>query len=491
MKTIERILSLFFVAISMVALGDVPGQQAGDNVVQLWDDANLQAIRDKKPGPTVVSRSLAVVQTAVFDAWSAYDSTAVPTRAHVNWRRPAVESTDANKAKAISYAAYRALTDLFPTESAVFDGLMTQLGYDITDVSQDLSTPQGVGNVAAQAVLEFRHHDGSNQLGDLNTGAYSDYTGYVAVNTPDTIVDPNHWQPLRVSDGHGGTVVQKYTTPQWGLVTPFALTSGSQFRPPAPPQYPDPAYKAEADQIIALSANLTDEEKMTTLYFADGPASEFPPGHWMLFSQFVSRRDHHTIDDDVKMFFAVANAVMDGGIVAWDAKRAYDYVRPITAVHFLYTGKLITAWGGPYQGTQTFDGALFGGYQEANVVTPPFPEYISGHSIFSAAAAEVLKSFTGSDNLGFSLVIPAGSSSLEPGLVPAADLTFTFSTFSDAADHAAWSRRYGGIHFSLGDIYSRAAGRQVGAQVGAKARAFFDGTAGETTVVIRPPISGR
>jgi hypothetical protein len=494
MRVITTVLVLSLAAVLTAAPAarplDVPGQQPGDNAVLLWDEANLQAIRDTKPGPTIVSRTLAVVQTCVFDAWAAYDRVAVPTMDHPGWRRPASEVTDARKAKAVSYAAYRALTDLFPTEGALFDGLMAQLGYDKTDSSTDLSTAQGVGNVAAQAVLDFRHQDGSNQLGDMHPGAYSDYTGYTPVNTPDTIVDPNRWQPLRISDGHGGFHVQSYTTPQWGLVIPFALTSGSQLRPPRPPQYPDPAYKAQADEIIALSANLTDEEKMTTLYFADGPNTEFPPGHWMLFGQFVSRRDHHSLDDDVKMFFAAANAVFDAGISAWDAKRAYDYVRPITAVHFLYTGHLITAWAGPYQGTQTFDGALFGGYQETNVVTPPFPEYVSGHSIFSAAAAEVLRSFTGSDDLGYSVTLPAGSSALEPGLVPATDLTFTFPTFSDAADHAAYSRRYGGIHFSSGDIYSRCMGRQVGALVWVRARTYIDGTAGPGPVSV-VPVSGR
>jgi hypothetical protein len=468
---------------------DVPGQQPGDNAVLLWNEAALQAIRDIKPGPTIVSRSLMIVQTCEYEAWSAYDATAVPTMGHRGWRRPAGEATDAAKSEAVSYAAYRALTDLFPAETALFDGLMDQLGYDKSDQSTDPATPQGIGNLAAAAVLTFRHGDGSNQLGDLATGAYSDYTGYQAVNPPDSIVDPNRWQPLRVSDGHGGFVIQKYTTPQWGLVVPFALTSGSQFRPPEPVQYPDSGYREQADEIIAFSAGLTDEQKMITQYWADGPHSEFPPGHWNLFAQFVSRRDSHSLDDDVKMFFAVDGAVFDAGIVAWDAKRTYDSVRPITAIHFLYTGQLITAWAGPFQGTRTFDGSQFGTYQEATVVTPPFPEYISGHSTFSAAAAEVLRSFTGSDAFGDSALIPRGSSVLEPGLVPATDITLSWTTFSDAADQAGMSRRYGGIHFQAGDLNGRAAGRLVGAQVWAKATACFEGTAAPIEVL--PVVSPR
>ena len=78
---------------------------AGDNAVILWDDAALQAVRTTKPGPTVVSRAIAVVHTSMFDAWAAYDATAVPTVMRRGWRQPAAERTDANKAQAVSFAA--------------------------------------------------------------------------------------------------------------------------------------------------------------------------------------------------------------------------------------------------------------------------------------------------------------------------------------------------------------------------------------------------
>ena len=115
----------------------------------------------------------------------------------------------------------------------LFDELMNKLGYDPSDKSTDITQATGIGNVAAQAVLDFRHNDASNQLGNLSASGvpYSDYTGYMALNTPDTINDVNHWQPLRVSNGNGGFVIQSFVGAQWRLVTPFALKSASQFRP--------------------------------------------------------------------------------------------------------------------------------------------------------------------------------------------------------------------------------------------------------------------
>ena len=478
-KTQFRSLAVAAV-LSLSTIGMVPQAQAEETIVVTWNETTLQAIRDTRPGPPIVARMLAITHTCMYDAWAAYDSVAVGTRLGGTLRRPMSERTMLNKKKAMSFAAYRALVDLFPTEQAKFNVVMGQLGYDPTDTSTDPSTASGVGNKACQAVLDFRHQDGSNQLGNLNPGAYSDYTNYVPVNTWDQINDPNHWQPLRMSNGQGGFVIQKYIAPHWGNVIPFALKSQDQFAPKEPNFYPKDAaqYLKQAKQILGYSANLTDREKVIAEYWADGPSSELPPGHWTLFAEVVSARDHHTLDQDVKMFFAMTNAVFDAGISVWHFKRFYDYVRPVTAVHFLFAGQQVRAWAGPGLGTGLIDGADWRPYQPLTFVTPPFAEYVSGHSTFSASAAKVLKLFTGSDRFGHSVTIPAGQSFVEPGLVPASDLTLRWRTFSDAADEAGISRRYGGIHFIDGDIQARKMGRKIGKQAWRKALTYFHGTAG-------------
>ena len=123
------------------------------------------------------------------------------------------------------------------------------------------------------------------------------------------------------------------------------------------------------------------------------------------------------------------------------------------------------------------DGATWFPYQPKWFPTPPFPEYSSGHSTFSAAGAEVLRLFTGSDRFGTSVTFSAGSSRTEPGTVPATDLTLGWGTFSAAADQAGLSRRYGGIHFEQGDVEARHAGRLVAQQAWAKAETYFNGRA--------------
>src|SRR5256712_12983393 len=155
-----------------------------DNVTIQWDNAALQAIRVTKPGPPIVARALAIVHTTMYDAWAAYDDQAVGTRLGGSLRRPPVERTLANKDEAVSFAAYRALVDLFPTQTPAFNDVMARLGYAPANGSTDVATPAGVGNVAAAAVVAVRHHDGADQPGDLHPGADSDYTGHVPVHDP-------------------------------------------------------------------------------------------------------------------------------------------------------------------------------------------------------------------------------------------------------------------------------------------------------------------
>lgn len=477
---IYSLLISFLVIFSPV----VAFSQSTENIVIKWNNASLKAVRASSFGPTIIARALAIVNTCVYDAWAAYDDKAVGTRLGNTLRRPQDERTQSNKEKAISYAAYKSLLDLFPEQKNIFDALMKDLNYDISDTSTDTSTPQGIGNVACNEVLKFRHTDGSNQLGDLHAGAYSDYTDYMSVNTPDQVNNVNNWQPL-IDNG----TIQSYLTPQWGEIIPFALSSASQFLPPAPPTFPSKDFRKEVREIAKISATLTDREKIIAEYWIDGIFRDTATGHIDFLAQEVSKRDSHSLDEDVKMFFALNNALLDTSIAVWDSKRVYDYVRPITAIRTLYKGKNIVAWNGnpvvqPKEEPTTFEISenrggrklIKGENWQPYLLTPPFPEYVSGHSAFGATGAEIFRSFTGSDKFGFSYTAKAGSSFTEPGITPKHDLTLEYPTFTKVEEHDGLSRLYGGIHFRSAYLNSRILGKKVAQVVWEKAQNYFNGT---------------
>jgi hypothetical protein len=532
---------------------------AGASTVSDWNAAALTEVRLSKSlrnGPPIVARALAIVHTCIYDAWAAYDDVAVGTTDALGGRRrPVEERTDDNKAKAISFAAYRCLRNLYPDgslpsslvqPSVRLNEMLVSRGYKLAETCKkddqcrdaDPSTAAGVGNVAAQAVIDARRDDGSNQYGDLppapcpvptpspqpcsaasygqtslnpdRSGAYSDYLvdgyspyvpgnplmGYcnalVDVCERQDIVDPNRWQPLIYNNGqacldsNSGTEetchgIQVFVAPHWERVKPFALNSATQFDDMLtipPPDYLKNTgrYLDDVNDMIQFSRSLDTQRKLIVEYWADGPSSELPPGHWGLFAQFVSQRDDHTIDQDAKLFFAMHNASFDAGIVAWHIKRKYDGVRPITAVRFAKQGQTITAWGGPGRPTEAIPGEKWSPYNPGSNLTPPFPGYFSGHAVFSRSSATVLPLFKGSDHFGFSVVLPPNFGRVEAG-IPAEPTTLSYATFSDAANEAGLSRLYGGIHFADDNTIAQAVGYLIGVQAWSKASAFFNGTA--------------
>jgi hypothetical protein len=487
------------------------GPRSSDNVVLKWNEQLLETIR-KNPGgtgPTITARALGVVHTSMYDAWAAYDPVAKRTRASGVPRQPTAERTLANKSKAISFAAYKTLLDLFPNRKSDYDAQMVALGYAVDGT--DASMAATVGNAAAQANIDYRHVDGSNQTLDTKgTANPSDdtvnypyvcppapnATCYSPTNQWNNVTDRWRWQPLCVLTTAGVQAgkpttpadgictgpnygVQPPLTPQWRYVKPFALLSALQYKVPGPPKNPDGTYStADIEREYQEASNLSDIEKAKAEYWADGPGSVFPPGHDMIFAQALSRKRGHSLDTDVKMFFALGNAMLDASVAAWAQKYIHDYVRPITAIREHYKGQQITSWKGPNQGFGPVPAEQWMPYQALHVVTPPFPEYVSGHSTFSGAGAKVLLGFAGSDTFNARVTIPAGSSAFEPGTTPSADVTLAWPTFTAAADEAGMSRRYGGIHFYGGDTHGRMLGHSVGSNAWSKAQSYIKGYSG-------------
>ncbi len=490
------VVLMFFGA---AAYGAAPVPGVPRSAAYRWLDIALEATAREHerngPRPTVGSRMLAIVVTAMYDAWAAYDDKAVGTRLGAGLRRPPRERTLANKEAAVGHAAYRALLDIFPEQARWLAGQMRAEGLDAGTGAGLAGTPRAVGEAAAAALLAYRRHDGANQLGDeegSGGGAYSDYTFYRPVNPVDRIIDPDCWQPIEFDNGRSGKVTPGFLTPHWYRVKPFALARASQLRPPGPPKVGSKQMKKEVDEVLSFNGSLTVEQKAVVEFMRDGPRSTGQSGHWLRFAQVVSRRDGHGLDQDIKLFFSVGNVVFDAFIACWEAKRFYDSSRPWTLIRHYYKGKKIVGWGGAGKGVVLLPAEDWHPYSPLTFITPPFPGYPSGHSTASGAAAKMLELFTGSDHFGGTERRLAGELT-EPGFEckvmmrhlgkfpldakMTCDVALRLPTFSATAEMAGISRVMGGYHIQTDNIDGLKLGRDVASYSWPRYRAYFDGTA--------------
>jgi hypothetical protein len=437
-----------------------------DNVAYKWGEMALEATaldtERFNPRPTITSRYLGLIFIAVFDAWSRYDEKAIPVYLTGVEKRPATEHTLRNKEIAISYAAFRAMNEYYYSDRALFADFMKDLGLDPMDDSLDPTTPQGIGNLAAQAVIEARKGDGANQYGEEANShgePYFNYVGYEPVNSVEQNLDPNRWQPKYFSDGKGGQFAPGCLTPFWDKVEPVALKSADQFRPGPPPMIGSKQLEEEVKEVIELQASLTDQQKALVEFMRDGPQSVQQAGHWLKFAQDVSRRDHHTLDQDVKMYFYNQVVAMDAFIASWDSKMYYDYARPYALVHQYYENQIIKAWGGEGKGMIDTEGKNWRPYSPATFLCPPFPSYVSGHSTISGGCAEALKLWTGSDEFGEEVQLVAGAMTEPDNLGDT--VTLEFPTFTETAEMAGISRVLGGYHIQADNVAGLKLGRDV------------------------------
>ncbi|MCR9265569.1 MAG: vanadium-dependent haloperoxidase [Flavobacteriaceae bacterium] len=487
----KAFLLLFALAVVMACKQGANGKESqnmaeaaqplgAENLAYQWSQMAITATANDtekfKPRPTITSRFLGLIFVSIFDAWSRYDEKAIPVYLEGVDRRPMDEQTLKNKEIAISYAAYRAMNEYYYSDKELFTDFMKELGLDPNNESLDPNTPEGIGNLAAKAVIEARKGDGANQYGEeegSNGVPYFNYVGYEPVNSVDSNVDPNRWQPKYFSDGKGGQFAPGCLTPFWDKVTPISMKSGDQFRPGPPPQIGSEQLEKEVQEVIEMQANLTDEQKALVEFMRDGPQSVQQAGHWLKFAQEVSIRDNHSLDQDVKMFFYNQVVAMDAFIASWDSKMFYDFARPFALVHEYYDQQKIKAWGGVGKGMVEMDGNQWRPYSPDTFLCPPFPSYTSGHSTISGGCAEALKLWTGSDEFGSEVELVAGSLTEPENLGDT--VTLKFPTFTKTAEMAGISRVLGGYHIQADNI----AGLELGRDVAHEAWKFYKKHVGE------------
>ena len=432
--------------------------------------------RNVSPGfndVSLVFRYFHLVINAAYDAVAPYHPTAVGSYSRLG-RRPASETADSRNVNiAVLYAVYRSLMFMVPEEEDTWRDMMSGVGLDPDDDSLDPSTPVGIGNAAALAVMEGRRDDGSNQFGDAggrryNPMPFSDTTGYQPVNTAFELTHPGRWQPAFVRRGTGNWRVQQFVTPQKANTEPYAPFDPREFRF-APPVDSDPhdvdAYKAQVDAVLAASAGLTDEQKMMAEFFDNKVRDAISPPPVKAGASMM---------EFIILDFLLGVAGFDAGIVTWQEKRRYDAVRPFSAIRHVYGDEPVKAWGGPGKGAVE----MAAGEWQSYIPLADHPEYPSASACVCEAQAQAMRRYTGKDSTdGWVVSVKAGSSRVEPGVTPAEDLSFRIDTWTDFSRLCGQSRVWGGTHFQPSVDEARKECTAIGDLGFEYVRKLVDGTA--------------
>ncbi|HEY8939367.1 MAG TPA: vanadium-dependent haloperoxidase [Cellvibrio sp.] len=414
---------------------------------------------------TLVLRFTAMLSNSWFDAVAPYHPTQVGVYSRFSKRL--TETNNHDKNVAVFYASYRVLSSLAPARQAQWDAMLTNVGLDPTDNSMDPNTPVGIGNIAGSSVVNARLHDGMNQLGDeggikYNRKPYKDYTNYVPVNTFYELNDPSKWQPAEGTNGYGKFNVQQFVTPQMGKVRAYSFRNPDQFNIPYPWKSDArnrEAYKAQADEVLNISANLTDEQKLIAELF------DYKTRSLGFSTVFAVKSHNQSYIDAIQTLFLANVAEFDTTIAVWNQKVKYNTVRPWTAISYIYGDRKVTAWGGPGKGTVN---DIPGNQWRSYLPVADHAEYPSGSASFCAAHTYVLSKRFNEEKFGWSVTIPAGGSTYEKGITPKVETTLTFPTYASFKDECGKSRQYAGVHFRD----SIDAGYSIGERVGAKAFKF-------------------
>lgn len=570
---------------------------ASHSVARQWNEEVLASIRRDTPAPTIHARNLFHLSALMFDVWSVYGGNGAQYL--FTEKQTAEDVTSARReamsyaAAALLTSRYN-LSRCPQTSAASYAARLTSLGLKPNSTTSG-NTPVAVGNRAAALYLKTFANDGSNEANKFvdNTG-YQAAQPMVLQDGGNIVENPNKWQPLDfgqpiVSQNgvKSSDKVQKYVGPHWGNVKTFALARANAdalyVDPGQPPQLRGNAHEqmlADLREVMersrALTPNATemidlspgvmgnnslgkndgvghalnpvtqrpyganvvplgDFGRVLAEFWADGPKSETPPGHWNVVANEVGDSDNFVarfegagpaldrLQWDTWLYFALNGALHDAAVSAWQVKRHYETARPICLIRHLASygqssdesqpsfnplgiplipglvelateasvaGEHAAASANPNsivirafvgekdstaRGVGWVSGVRWTTYQRATFITPAFPGYISGHSTFSRAAAVVLARFTGSDFFPggmFEHVAPANTGlHFEPG--PSVEVRLQWATYFDAADQAGQSRIWGGIHVAADDFGGRRVGDVVGTTAYQKARTYF------------------
>jgi membrane-associated phospholipid phosphatase len=439
MQNSRSILALAFVAATSVLRADV---------VTEWNAIMRQtfAAEASSAAPPINSRTMGMLGGAMFDAVNSVNRN---YQSYLGYFNPTTAGVGIDMEAAAATAAYNTMTSIYTDRYGVgnpyLSNFTTLYNTQMAAIAAGDSKTRGteVGAAAATAMITARASDGWNAA-----------TTY----SPQPFGTVGRWQP-GTNPGAWGASTGTFLYSQWNNVTPFTLSSASQFRPggPAgltgttPADYQawvqSPQYTAEFNQVKSLgsstSSTRTADQTVIAYFWVDGPGTASPPGHWNRIAQSISASAGLNLEQNARLFALLNLAEADTGIATWEAKVYFDTWRPMLAINTADTD------GNP--------DTLVDAAWTPLIPTPSFAAYTSGHSAFSMAGAAALAAFFGTDNIAF-------TAESESPFLPVG-YTRSFTSFSQAAQEAGMSRIYGGIHWMSDNTDGSTLGASVAAHV--------------------------
>lgn len=484
-----------------------------------WNQLCLDTATKSSSGPTPFARFFKYVNDTQFDSWALFDPVAIGSIYRVenekkltkllknvgisssnlkDFRKTYKYSSGLEK-RALEAGLRGAVADIAAFE--VFSEISTSLfkngeiPQDLLDRAENLleenledllvlgtKRAELIRNVAVEIADQISSSINAYALEDRSNQSnfYADTTGY---QVSPSVFDPSqenptldsYWQPI--SD-------QPFLTPHWGEVKTFAtktddLISKDIIRPYLDSGDLNPSFIDQLNDIVDIALNLTADQRLTAEFWEGGEGTSAPPGLLIQITDDLIKEHKLNLRDATIASYKVSNGLHDGAIVAWANKTFFNSVRPVTSINQYYYDQNLP------------DGSL-GQYFDTYLSSPPFGEYTSGHSTFSAAAFGILTDVFNSNIFdleqtfqdGDSLYSQNGFDGLE-GI--SEEITLAIKYFSGGTESAGASRRYGAIHFDEADLIGRVTGTQVAEFVSAKTKNLLRGIDSEAEVPFHLP----
>jgi hypothetical protein len=412
--TFSRLIGAF--ALLVAFQFSLPSVAAADEVL----DWNTIAVRSTLVAPAIPGflqpRSLAIVHVSIFDALNGIERRYEPF--HV---ASSSGPRNASRRAAVVQAAYRALVTMFPAQAAALNSDLAASLAQITDSAGSVQRGRDWGDQVALAILAWRAGD--------NPAPSTPYIGSMDVGKWRPTPRPDPANPGAELPGLPGA------GPLFGTAQPFFIPTSSTFRPKGPPSLRSAEYTrdfletkkvGEIDSIYRTA----DQTEAARFWALSNPGSV-----WNRAAQSASLKRHLNLSENARLFALLNVATVDAILTCWDSKYFYSAWRPVTAIRLADTDL------NPRTSADSQWVPL--------IVTPPYPEYYSGHQSISRAAEHVLTDFFGK-RMGFE-----GFSEGLPGVVRSWD------SFREAADEASLSRIWAGIHFRFSQSDSQKVAERI------------------------------